>query len=100
MISDAVIEIVQALNAAGVEVWLDGGWAVDAVLGMQTRAHKDVDIIAQVADVPKLRRHLTDMGFETRCGGTDTNFVLADAAGREIDVHAVVFDPYGNGIYR
>ncbi len=100
MNSETLIEVLQALDNAGIEAWLDGGWAVDAVLGTQTRPDKDVDIIVQVADVPKLRRNLTNMGFEIRRGGTDTNFVFADAAGREIDVHAVVFDRYGNGVYR
>jgi hypothetical protein len=31
------------LEKAGIEVWLDGGWAVDALLGMQTRPHKEPD---------------------------------------------------------
>src|SRR5689334_20510480 len=100
MTADALIEVLKALDDAGIEAWLDGGWAVDAVLGTQTRPHKDVDIIVQLADLQKLRRNLTNMGFEIRCGGTATNFVFADAAGREIDVHVVVFDGYGNGLYR
>jgi len=29
----------------------------------------------------------------------DWNFVLGDAYGREIDVHVIVFDSQGNGIY-
>src|SRR5262245_4656737 len=100
MTSDDLIEVLEALEDTGIEAWLDGGWAVDAVLGTQTRPHKDVDIIVQVADVPKLRQTLTKMGFDIQPGGTDSNFVLADEAGREIDVHTVVFDKDGNGVYR
>jgi lincosamide nucleotidyltransferase A/C/D/E len=81
-------------------VWLDGGWAVDALLGAQTRPHKDVDIILRVADLPKLRETLADRGFEIRTGGTESNFVLADRSGLEVDVHAIVFDREGNGVYR
>ena len=33
-------------------------------------------------------------------GGTASSFVLADGAGREIDVHAIVLDGAGNGVYR
>jgi lincosamide nucleotidyltransferase A/C/D/E len=29
---DDVLEVVGRLEAAGVEVWLDGGWGVDALL--------------------------------------------------------------------
>ena len=100
MTSHALIKLLEVLEVAGVAAWLDGGWAVDAVLGMQTRPHKDVDIIVQVADIAKLRQSLTNMDYHTQPGGTDSNFVFADAAGRQIDIHAVVFDEYGNGIYR
>jgi lincosamide nucleotidyltransferase A/C/D/E len=81
-------------------VWLDGGWAVDALLSTQTRPHKDVDIIVRVADLEGLRHCLAGRGFEIQAGGTDSNFVLANRCGLEIDVHAIVFDQQGNGIYR
>ena len=42
-----VLEIVAYLDAAGVRVWLDGGWGVDALLGEQTRPHKDLDIVVE-----------------------------------------------------
>ena len=44
------------LQSAGVRVWLDGGWSVDALLGEQTRPHADLDL-AVPAD-HQLRRHL------------------------------------------
>jgi lincosamide nucleotidyltransferase A/C/D/E len=40
-----VVDLLRLFQAADLEVWLDGGWAVDAVLGEQTRAHRDLDII-------------------------------------------------------
>jgi lincosamide nucleotidyltransferase A/C/D/E len=81
-------------------VWLDGGWAVDAVLGEQTRPHRDVDVILRVSDLDKLREILEYRGFVTQPGGTESNFVLADNSGLEVDVHAIVFDRDGNGVYR
>jgi lincosamide nucleotidyltransferase A/C/D/E len=36
-----VISIYQRLMAAGIQVWLTGGWGIDALLGEQTRPHKD-----------------------------------------------------------
>jgi lincosamide nucleotidyltransferase A/C/D/E len=95
-----LIELLRLLERAGIEVWLDGGWAVDAVLGEQTRAHKDIDIILRVSDLPTLREILGERGFKIQDGGTDSNFVLADASGLEVDVHAIVFDKDGNGLYR
>ena len=100
MTAEALVDLLQLFESAGIEVWLDGGWAVDAVLGVQTRPHKDLDVILRVADLPKFREILADRGFEIRNGGTESNFVLADRFGLEVDVHAVVFDSAGNGIYR
>ena len=100
MTPEALVDLLRLFESEGIEVWLDGGWAVDALLGAQTRPHKDVDIILRVADLPKLRDTLANRGFEIRNGGTESNFVLADSSGLEVDVHAIVFDRDGNGVYR
>ena len=100
MTSDSLASLLQLFEGDGIEVWLDGGWAVDAVLGEQTRTHKDVDIILRVSDLPKLKALLERRGFEIQQGGTESNFVLANGAGLEVDVHAIVFDSSGDGIYR
>ncbi len=47
---DDVIEISDALNAAGVGWWLTGGWGIDALLGSQTRPHEDVDICVNASN--------------------------------------------------
>jgi lincosamide nucleotidyltransferase A/C/D/E len=96
----ALVDLLQLFESAGIEVWLDGGWAVDALLGAQTRPHKDVDIILRIADLPKLEESLGNRGFKIQGGGTKSNFVLADRTGLEVDVHAIVFDRDGNGVYR
>lgn len=100
MTSVALIELLRALEDAAISVWLDGGWGVDALLGTQTRPHKDVDIVLRVADIPKLREVLARRGFAVREGVPPHSFVLADGSGLEVDVHAVVFDDDGNGVYR
>jgi lincosamide nucleotidyltransferase A/C/D/E len=99
MTANALVDLLKLFESAGLEVWLDGGWAVDAVLGSQTREHKDVDVILRVADLPKVREILANRGFKEQDGGTASNFVLADPSGLEVDVHAVVFDRDGNGVY-
>jgi lincosamide nucleotidyltransferase A/C/D/E len=100
MTSLALVELLRLLDDAAIPVWLDGGWGVDALLGMQTRPHKDVDIILRVADVPKLQEVLGCRGFAVREGVLPNSFVLDNGSGLEVDVHAVVFDDAGNGVYR
>jgi lincosamide nucleotidyltransferase A/C/D/E len=100
MSATAAADLLRMLEAAGIDVWLDGGWAVDAALGEQTRPHKDLDIILQISDLPRLCELLGDRNFRVRESGTESNFVLVDGRGLEVDVHAIVFDEVGNGVYR
>src|SRR5215212_991446 len=100
MTSLALVELLQLLEDSGIPVWLDGGWGVDALLGAQTRGHKDVDIVLPVQDVPRLRVLLAARGFRVLGGRPPDSFVLADGAGLEVDVHAAAFGECGDGVYR
>jgi len=92
-----VAELVTFLEHNGLEIYVDGGWAVDAVLGEQTRPHDDLDIAMPHAQVPRLRALLTSRGFDEqrRDDSWECNFVLADAAGRCLDVHSFTLDEAG-----
>jgi lincosamide nucleotidyltransferase A/C/D/E len=100
MTAEDVVFILDRLDAAGVAAWLDGGWAVDAVLGEVTRPHADLDLIVELDDVATMRAILAADGFELTRGEPQSNFVLRDRAGHQIDVHPVRFDDRGDGIYR
>jgi lincosamide nucleotidyltransferase A/C/D/E len=100
MSSRALVELLQLLDDAAILAWLDGGWGVDALLGTQTRPHQDLDIIVSVADVLKVQEILGLRGFAIQRGSPPHSFVLADHSGLEVDVHSVVFDVHGNGVYR
>jgi lincosamide nucleotidyltransferase A/C/D/E len=100
MTAERLLDLLRLFEDAGIEVWLDGGWAIDAALGVQTRPHKDVDLILRGSDVSSLREVLGKRGFSTKPGGRESNFVLADSSGLEVDVHAIMFDADGNGVYR
>src|SRR5438876_8784156 len=47
-----VVDFYKTITQLGVDLWIDGGWGVDALLGEQTRPHKDLDIAIQQKDVP------------------------------------------------
>jgi len=101
MTSVDVIDLYTSLENLGVEIWIDGGWGVDALLGEQTRAHKDLDITIQQNNIPMIREFIQALGFRdlNRDDTTSWNFVLGDENGREVDVHVIVFDERGNGMY-
>ena len=95
-----LVRVVGRLEESGVTVWLDGGWGVDALLGEQTREHDDLDVVVELAAVATLIATLTAHGYELVAGAPPTSFVLVDAVGHQVDVHPVVFDGDGNGVYR
>jgi hypothetical protein len=58
--AEDVIRIHQSLSVNGIQVWLTGGWGIDALLGEQTRQHKDLDIQGKIAGVA-VRRITAEM---------------------------------------
>ena len=100
MDSRDIVAIVDLLESSKIDVWLDGGWGIDALLGEQTRAHEDLDVIVRVEDIPSMLALLGRHGFELVDGRPPSNFVLKDSQARQVDVHPVRFDEEGNGIYR
>jgi lincosamide nucleotidyltransferase A/C/D/E len=88
-------------NRADIQVWLVGGWGVDALLGGETRPHTDLDIVVQQAQHGALRNILEGHGFSVLLDADHRpwNYVLVDAAGRRIDFHVVRFDEDGYGRY-
>ena len=94
-----VADLVGRIEALGCAVWLDGGWGADALLGRETRPHDDVDIVVETRDLARLRAAFATWGFAPADDGPPWNFVLADAAGHRVDVHAVTFDTEGRGLY-
>jgi lincosamide nucleotidyltransferase A/C/D/E len=100
MSSSDLVALLDLFEQASVEVWLDGGWGVDALLRRQTRRHKDVDVVVAVSDVPRLQEILAGRGFAVKEGSPPHSFVLSNGLGLEVDVHAVSFDADGSGVYR
>lgn len=94
-----LLRIVDLLDEDDIPVWLDGGWAVDAALGRQTRAHDDLDIVVDLDHVEPLSALLESQGYVLAGGGAHKSFELVDEFGRQVDVHPVVFVPSGDGRY-
>jgi lincosamide nucleotidyltransferase A/C/D/E len=90
-------ELIALLVENGLEAYVDGGWAVDAVLGEQTRPHDDLDIAMPHAQVPRLRALLSERGFreQRRDDSWECNFVLVDEFRRRLDVHSYTLDAAG-----
>jgi len=101
MDSCEVIKLYSELENLGIEVWINGGWGVDALLGKQTRVHADLDIFIQEKDASKLRSLLESQAYkEIKIEIARTfNYVLADDAGHEVDIHVINLDDKGKFSY-
>lgn len=101
MSAAAAVQLLHLFDQHGMTVLVDGGWGVDALLGIQTRAHGDLDIALEHKDVPKLRALLEAHGYKDvpRDDTRDCNFVMGDAQGHEVDIHSYTFDAHGKVIF-
>lgn len=93
-----VVEVLRLLADAGVTAWVDGGWGVDALLGETTRDHADLDLVVRLDGLDRVRETLSRAGF-TRVlrDWLPTALAIADASGREIDLHPVSAAQDGGG---
>ena len=97
MSAQAVIEANTALHEAGVIAWIAGGWAVDALVGEQTRVHRDLDLAVRADDLEVALGALAALGYETSLDLRPVRLVVTAADGRSIDLHPVTFGDDGIG---
>jgi lincosamide nucleotidyltransferase A/C/D/E len=100
MNAERVLELLADFEQQGIAVWLDGGWAVDALLGEQTRPHDDLDLVSRIEDNGRIVETLRRRGYEVRYDAAPSCFVLVDPDGHQVDVHPATFAENGDGLYR
>jgi lincosamide nucleotidyltransferase A/C/D/E len=93
MTAAQVLAATRSLEADGVRFWVAGGWGVEAVTGVATRKHSDLDLVVAdyELDEPTVRCALEKLGYR-RVDVRDGEFwmapcsVLRDRAGRQIEI--------------
>jgi lincosamide nucleotidyltransferase A/C/D/E len=91
------VDLLKKISERTIEVWITGGWGVDALVGRQTRPHGDIDLFVQWKDDNAVTDLLRSDGFvETTVEFTTeghTAWIAAD--GRVVDLHLFEFTPDG-----
>ncbi|BEP14960.1 hypothetical protein acdb102_32710 [Acidothermaceae bacterium B102] len=94
MDADEVLDVLDTL--ADRPTWVVGGWGVDALLGRQSRPHRDLDLLVRAEQLDEVVGSLTALGYVVETDWLPVRVELAGTGGW-VDVHPVVFDDAGNG---
>jgi lincosamide nucleotidyltransferase A/C/D/E len=122
MRDDEAVSLYTLLTGQGVRVWVGGGWGIDALLGEQTRPHKDFDAPVSLDDLSTLANVLANCGLtlkeiwgknrwvahpvqlpvigrrELGISAVATAFVVRESASLELDIHVLTLNGRGCGI--
>ncbi len=91
-----VLRVLGALEVARCRLWLEGGWGVDALVGHQTRTHRDVDIDIDAACEQTALRVLADLGYTVETDWRPNRVELAAAGRGWVDLHPLLLDMDGS----
>ncbi len=94
-----VVAIVDWLEEHGVVHQINGGWAVDALVGLQTRSHRDVDIFLDEGALDAACCWLAERGYVTETDWLPARIEMRCGAQR-VDLHPLTLDADGNGLQR
>ncbi|MGC5169824.1 nucleotidyltransferase domain-containing protein [Microbacterium sp. DT81.1] len=93
-----VVALFRSFRAAGIRAWAGGGWAVDALVGRQTREHGDLDLAVDSVHLMGLLDLLDRDGFSVTVDWAPSRLELTAADGRVVDIHPVAFGADGSGV--
>jgi lincosamide nucleotidyltransferase A/C/D/E len=97
MTEQDVLTVTGALIRASVEVWVAGGWAVDAIVGEVTRPHRDLDVAVRSEHLETAISALGQLGYARSLDLLPVRLVMEAPGGRSVDLHPVTFDASGFG---
>ncbi|MGN9756419.1 nucleotidyltransferase domain-containing protein [Streptomyces sp. SD31] len=98
MTPDDVLTVLTLLREARTDIWIGGGWGIDALLGEQTRDHRDLDLMHRQEQEATVVAALADAGFAETVDWRPVRFVVTAPDGREIDLHPLVFAEDGSAV--
>jgi lincosamide nucleotidyltransferase A/C/D/E len=93
-----VVRLLRQISARGVWACVAGGWAVDALLGRQTRHHDDLDLAINADVLNGLVDLLAELGLVTRVDWLPVRIELEDSFGRRVDLHPLRFAEDGSAV--
>ncbi len=88
-----VLDLMESLE---IRYWLDGGWGVDALVGYQTRNHRDIDINFDAKDTAKLLEMLVNFGYQIDTDWRPVRIELYHSKLGYLDIHPFIIEKDGS----
>lgn len=91
-----LLKVIDLFEEIQITYWLDGGWGVDALVGKQTRNHRDIDINYDANETERLLDTLIKVGYQVE---TDWMPVRAELYHPELgylDIHPFIIEADGS----
>lgn len=84
-----VHEILGLLHGNDIETWVAGGWGIDALLGEQTRDHRDLDILIPFERAIAAYEALRQQRFRLTTDWFPVRYEMVDGSETVVDVHPI-----------
>jgi lincosamide nucleotidyltransferase A/C/D/E len=91
-----VLDVLAALSALGYPFWLEGGWGVDALVGYQTRTHRDLDVDVDARCAEPALAALAEMEYTVETDWRPNRVELTAPGRGRVDLHPLLVDEDGS----
>src|SRR5947209_7146645 len=88
--------VLNLLAGADCPAWVAGGWGVDALVGRQTRPHRDLDLIVDGGRESTALHMLAQRDYRVETDWRPVRVELRAPGRRWVDLHPIRFDQAGN----
>src|SRR5215218_2310816 len=85
-----VMSVIDAARSVGCRFWLEGGWGMEALVGHQTRPHRDVDLDFDADFEDAILAALAELGYVVETDWRPNRVELAAPGSRWVDLHPLV----------
>ena len=92
--AEVVHEVLEMLEAVGADPRIAGGWGADALIGAQSREHRDLDLAVRADALDDTLEALKRKGYHVTQDWLPVRIELSDATSN-VDLHPLHYDSDG-----
>ncbi len=93
-----MLAVLRVLQATGMRLWVTGGWGIDALVGRQTREHRDRDLLVEAQRLAECLSLLAARGYAEETDLLPVRVEVVAAKRGWVDVHPVRLAADGSGM--